>query len=457
MFGMKTQQTQNRPAAWACLVALTLGLALIAGSGCSQSESKAVEKTPGGPTLEQISPSAAQAKPGDAAQSAGSGRQILENMVAVYQKATSYSDNGTLRLQAQVDNDKIDEPVPFAVTLVRPDKLAMEVYQAAVACNGHEMRAFIKDLRDQVLVKDVQSPLTMKGLYSDRVLNMVLTQGVAGDPPQVRLLLDEHPMATLLRQVKEPALLGPAEIDGRQYDRVSLVRREGTAVFWIDQQTHLLRRLEYPVDELRRDLASRGRVDRVVLTADFVGARVNETVDAKAFALQTPPGAEQVKFFVQPHPAQLLGKKVPDFKFEGLDGKPISPADLAGKVAVLDFWATWCAPCKMGLPNLQKVYQIYKNNDKVVFLGVSVDQPDTKKEALADVFKELGVTVPIGRDTTGALSTIFKTPDIPALFIIGPDGIVQDYQRGYDEKLTTTLPARLEQVLSGKTIYEKGL
>ena len=465
---MNTPRTWNRPVAigyWALLSALTLGLGMIVCSGCSQSESKAVEKTqvtqsPGGlmPGGEQIPSNTAQVTPALSNQSANPARQILENMVATYQKATRYSDNGTLRLQAQVDNDKIDEPVPFAVTLVRPDKLYMEVYQAVVACDGREMRAFIKDLRDQVLVKEMQSPLTMKGLYSDRVLNMVLSQGVAGDPPQLMMLLGEHPAASLLRQVKEPTLLAPAEIDGREYDRVSLLRHDGTAVFWIDRQTHLLRRLEYPVDDLRRDLASRGHVDRVVLTADFVGARVDEAVDAKTFALQVPPGAEQVKTFVQPHPAQLLSRKVPDFKFEGLDGKAISAADLAGKLVVLDFWATWFAPCRMDLPNLQKVYQSYKNNDKVAILAVSVDQPDVKKEALADALRDLGVTVPICRDTTGVLGTLFKTSDIlPALFIIGPDGIVQDYHRGQDENLASTLPQKLEQVLSGKSIYEKGL
>jgi thiol-disulfide isomerase/thioredoxin len=464
---MKMQRTRHWPLSIgrsAGLVAAALSLGVMVCSGCSQSESKAVEKpqftqSSGGPVAssEQIPASTAQARSANGGPSANPARKILETMVATYQKATSYTDNGTLRLQAQVDNDKIDEPVPFAVTMVRPDKLFVEVYQALAICDGKQMRALIKDLRDQVLIKDVASPLTMKGFYSDRVLNMVLSQGVAGDPPQVMLLLDENSAASLARQGKEPTLLEPAQIDGRDYDRVKLNRRDGVAVFWIDRQTHVLRRLEYPVDDLRRDLASRGHVDHVVLTADFVGAQVNVPVDAKKFMFEVPAGTEQVKFFVQPHPAQLLSKKVPDFKLEGLDKKPISPADLVGKVVVVDFWATWCAPCKMSLPNVQKVYQKYKDNDRVAFLAVSVDQTDVKKEVLLDAMKEMAVTLPICRDTTGVLATVFKTPDIPAMFIIGPDGIVQDYQRGYDENLASALPQKLDQVLSGKSIYEKGL
>ena len=165
-----------------------------------------------------------------------------------------------------------------------------------------------------------------------------------------------------------------------------------------------------------------------------------------------------VGFFVPPEIAylQLLGKKVPDFTFFDLNGKPITPDSLAGKVGVLDFWATWCPPCRESLPNLEKVYQQYKDNPKMAFYAVSVDDPKEDKKTLVKTFEDLKVHVPILRDTEKTAAAM-KFTGIPTMFIIGPDGIVQDCKAGADEKLAEELPAKIDKLLAGENIYEKPL
>ena len=125
--------------------------------------------------------------------------------------------------------------------------------------------------------------------------------------------------------------------------------------------------------EIAREIGA--QVESISLVADFTAHQLNGPIDPRAFKFEVPADAEIVKFFIPPDPGQLLSKKVPDFKFVGLDGKPVTPQSLAGKIAVLDFWATWCDPCKASLPNLQKVYEKYKDNDKVAFVAVSVTIP----------------------------------------------------------------------------------
>ena len=203
-------------------------------------------------------------------------------------------------------------------------------------------------------------------------------------------------------------------------------------------------------------IAEQQPVDRISLVAELPGAELDGKIDPKAFAFAVPQGAEIVKFFVPPHTAQLLSKRVPDFKFTDLDGKALTPESLAGKVAVFDFWASWCGPCRESLPNLQKVYEKYKNNPKVAICAISVDQPKVENKELAKLFDEMKVHVPIYRDLDRSAAA-FKFTGIPTMFVVGADGIVQDYENGFNPKLAEELPEKIEQLLAGKSIYEKPL
>ena len=301
--------------------------------------------------------------------------------------------------------------------------------------------------------------ITLNTLFADRVLAMGLMQGFAGAMPQVLLLLADEPMKALLRDaVGDPVLSESGQIDGRNCYRVEIKRPDGTTTFWVDQETFILRRVVLPTDEIRDRIGGEQPVDRISLVAEFPGAQIDGKINPKAFEFEVPEGAQIVRFFVPPEIAylQLLGKKVPDFTFHDLDGKPVTPESLAGKVAVLDFWATYCPPCRESLPNLEKVYQRYKDNPKVAFYAVSVDDPKADNKMLVKTFEDLKVHVPILRDTENTAAAL-KFTGIPTMFIIGPDGVVQDCKVGVDEKLAEELPEKIGKLLAGENIYEKPL
>ena len=209
-----------------------------------------------------------------------------------------------------------------------------------------------------------------------------------------------------------------------------------------------------PTEKLRQANSQERPIDSLSVVADFTNAQLNGDVDPKAFQFEVPTGAEIVQFLVPPDIAQLLGKPVPNFKFVDLAGKPVTPASLAGKVAVVDFWATWCGPCRQSLPNLQKVYEQYKKNPKVAFYAVSVDRPKITNSEVAKTFEELKVDVPIVRETN-LRGDIFKTQGaIPSTFIIDAKGIVQDCESGANPRLAEVLPEKLDKLLAGRNIYE---
>jgi thiol-disulfide isomerase/thioredoxin len=82
----------------------------------------------------------------------------------------------------------------------------------------------------------------------------------------------------------------------------------------------------------------------------------------------------------------LLNLSLIDGEIKGLDGKTVKLSSFAGSVVILDYWATWCGPCKMSFPSLQKLYDKYKGNPKVKFAIVNVWEKDADRFKLVKDF-----------------------------------------------------------------------
>jgi thiol-disulfide isomerase/thioredoxin len=431
-------------------MAVCLGFALAAG--CKQ-EPPPESKGP--------APSDSTATPKETASTADTqaltGREVLGRMAAVYRKASSYADAGTVHLVAEAGDKKIEDVTAnFALTMVRPNKVRIEAYHAMLVCDGKQMSAAINDLRGQVLVRPAPETLNLKTLDIDLILASALTQEFAGVMPQIMLLFSDRPIEEFLRDAEEPELAQPAAIDGHDCYRVKIKGPDDMATFWIDQKTYLLRRFIPPTSGLRRSMSQQGPIDNVSLVADFTGARVDTKIDPKVFAFEAPADAETVKFFVPPAfkaVMAVLGKPAPAFKFTDLDGQPVTSESLAGKVAVLDFWATWCEPCRQSLPELEKARERFKSNPKVAFYAISVDEPKVENKDLVACFERLKVDIPILREPDRSASA-FKVPGIPATFVIDGKGVVQDFEEGFNPAIAEELPAELDKLLAGENIYE---
>ena len=143
----------------------------------------------------------------------------------------------------------------------------------------------------------------------------------------------------------------------------------------------------------------------------------------------------------------VKGVPAPDFTLVSLDGNKVKLSDYRGKAVLLNFWATWCAPCKVEMPwfaDLQKQY----GPDGFAVLGVAMD--DSKPETIAKFASDMGVNYPVLLGTDKVSDDYGDVQYLPTTFYIGRDGVVQDKMVGLGDR--AEIESNVKKSLS--TIYK---
>ena len=116
-----------------------------------------------------------------------------------------------------------------------------------------------------------------------------------------------------------------------------------------------------------------------------------------------------------------IGNRAIDFELQTLDGKTVKLSDYRGKPVLLNFWATWCGPCRSEMPYLQQINDSYSASG-LVLLAVDIDEsPDTVKKFMADLNLSLTVPMDVGKKVAKA----YGITAIPSTFLIDKNGIIQ--------------------------------
>ncbi|PKG82579.1 TlpA family protein disulfide reductase [Colwellia sp. 75C3] len=129
-----------------------------------------------------------------------------------------------------------------------------------------------------------------------------------------------------------------------------------------------------------------------------------------------------------------IGQPAPDFTLKSMAGTNLKLTEQRGKIIVINFWASWCGPCRKEMPVLQKFYDKYQELGVSVW-GVNVEQ---ENQAGRDFLADLNLSFPILFDASNTISAMYQVEAMPTTIIVDRDGLVRyafkGYKPGYEKK-----------------------
>ena len=144
--------------------------------------------------------------------------------------------------------------------------------------------------------------------------------------------------------------------------------------------------------------------------------------------------------------AAALSGPAPGFSLQSSDGQQVSLGELKGKVVMVNFWATWCVPCRQEMPHLQALYERY-NSLGFELLAVNVEKNNA--EGARNWLEETPVTFPVLFDPNNEVTKLYKVQTMPSTVLVARDGTMRfihhGYKPGYENEYQTQVRALLRE------------
>jgi thiol-disulfide isomerase/thioredoxin len=404
-------------------------------------------------------------------------RQLLDEVVKAYKSLSTYSDNGELSFLIKVNDKQKSATSQRHITYSKPNKIALDFGLLQVVSDGKNVTGVIPSAKKYAVAPapETLSEKTIAQMPLPGANGKMLFAGVDdGTTASIVLdmLLDDDPAKPLLEGTDGLRLEADRTVDDMKRHVLFLDQTDGPDfLLFVDPASKLLTRIEFVFD-LNQVNAKFPKDEQVKdLQIAWSSGAIKQDVPKDAFAINPPadftkeePGKPDEE---RSQVEELVGKPAPDFTLNVLDAggktRSVSKADLAGKVVMIDFWATWCGPCLEELPEVQKMVDAFaKDKKNVVVVALSQDADPNEPAALRKLVEKTlddhklslvgGPVSMVALDPEGTIGNSYKVEALPTVVIIDAKGIVQAAHVGYEGKVREILTKEIETLLAGKSL-----
>ncbi|GAB3066575.1 TlpA family protein disulfide reductase [Virgibacillus ainsalahensis] len=163
-----------------------------------------------------------------------------------------------------------------------------------------------------------------------------------------------------------------------------------------------------------------------IVVSEFIGENTDNQADSNPNEFNVTGDTDAEGGMIAPAESTGIepGKQAPDFELETLDGDKLKLSELQGKKVILNFWATWCGPCRDEMPEMQEFYEEY--GEEIEILAVNLTDTENKISDVSEYIDEFSFTYPILLDKGGTVSDEYKgAVAVPTTYFINTDGVVQ--------------------------------
>jgi thiol-disulfide isomerase/thioredoxin len=349
---------------------------------------------------------------------------LVERVGTAYARLTSLELAGTVTLSLREDGQARTHAAPLVAAYLAPARYRHEVAgQPLLGATG--LTAFVFDPGNNTYSLTEVPEAT--GLLARLPAPQQAT--LLWENPALALALAQDRLALLRTQTKRFLGVADEAIAGTDCTVLKLELTDGgsPAEYSFDKATGLLRRMTVDLTSFAKS-AGRSDLTEVRYVVDYTTVNPDVAIPAERFAWAPPADSRRASVLDSARPAAplgggglLMGRAAPDFALDDLAGHKVSLADLKGSIVILDFWATWCGPCRAAMPHLNALYAKYKDRGLVVY---AVNLQETRDQA-AKYMADNKLALPVLLDTTGNVAKQYGVSGIPTTILIDAEGKVR--------------------------------
>lgn len=430
-------------------IAALLSVVLILAATCSIHAQAPVPVGPAGPvTRDQATATAAPPASQPAAEAVNpegvkQAEQILHMVHKTYRTAQAMTDSLKVEYKSGMGNNTAEE-LKFAFDNIGGE--TMDVPGMKFIAYGEKFYIVRNDVADKYFASDAKNIST--GLESAFGENNRVPPPVAFHDLSDR---DGQLQSMTMGLINSPHLVNLETIkteSGQSMHEIRFAGEGGSGKAHVTVDSNLLKKVMLNVKPVG---APEGVSIQVTLTLD------PKVLDRLPQPIIFDPGARKaVKSMHELEPTPLaIGEVAPDFTLSTLSGESVTLSTLKGSVVVLDFWATWCGPCKRALPELQKFSEWAAASGKPVkVFAVDVwereQTVDAKVEKVKKFWTGAGYTMHTLMDTKDEVAKLYGVQSIPTTLIIDPNGKLFKLHSGFAPGMMQMLQTEVEEALNAQ-------